>query len=372
MRLRSALPVARPSTTPSTVTDPLVGAISPASIRIVVVLPAPLGPSSATISPRATSKLTSSTAMREPKRRVRRTRGDHRRPRVELVESRRHQQLAPGAEEERGGRQCAGAAELDRADLVAVAVVDVGIRDRERHPEVAVAIDGGRADRRPDERQLAVCRLPSSARSSAASSTKCVDLAAFDVPLEHERARRVVLPEHRLAGLEDEEEAAGRIDERQAAVEREVQLAIVLLTGAPQVAERPVRRRRASVYSVMSAARSPAATSGSTCRCTAAMPMPFSTKLSMEMRGLRPAGQREAADRKPTGVKIWMRSRPSGRVGDDERAVRRDGERRRIDDPARPRRRSGRSPRSSSARRRCRSTACARRSKTKYWPDADC
>ena len=71
MRLRSALPVARPRRIPSMVTDPLVGAISPASIRIVVVLPAPLGPSSATISPCATSRLTSSTAMRAPKRRLR-------------------------------------------------------------------------------------------------------------------------------------------------------------------------------------------------------------------------------------------------------------------------------------------------------------
>ena len=39
-------------------TDPLVGAINPPSILIVVVLPAPFGPSSATISDRATSKLT--------------------------------------------------------------------------------------------------------------------------------------------------------------------------------------------------------------------------------------------------------------------------------------------------------------------------
>src|SRR5262245_66639686 len=51
--------------------DPLVGAIKPASIRSVVVLPAPFGPSSATISDRPTSKLTSLTAVRAPNRRVR-------------------------------------------------------------------------------------------------------------------------------------------------------------------------------------------------------------------------------------------------------------------------------------------------------------
>ena len=45
----------------------------PPSIRIVVVLPAPFGPRSATISERATSKLTFWTATREPKRRVRLT-----------------------------------------------------------------------------------------------------------------------------------------------------------------------------------------------------------------------------------------------------------------------------------------------------------
>src|SRR3989475_4189422 len=71
MRLRRSVPVARVSCTPSMATVPLVGAMSPASIRIVVVLPAPLGPSSATISDRSTSKLTSSTTAREPKRRVR-------------------------------------------------------------------------------------------------------------------------------------------------------------------------------------------------------------------------------------------------------------------------------------------------------------
>ena len=50
---------------------PFDGAIKPASIRSVVVLPAPFGPSSATISDRLTSNDTSRTAVRAPYRRVR-------------------------------------------------------------------------------------------------------------------------------------------------------------------------------------------------------------------------------------------------------------------------------------------------------------
>ena len=54
----------------------------------------------------------------------------------------------------------------------------------------------------------------------------------------------------------------------------------------------------------------------------------------METRALARPGSEKPPIGKPTGVKIWMRSRPSGRIGDDKRAVRRDGERRRVDDAA--------------------------------------
>jgi hypothetical protein len=47
-------------------TFPLVGRILPTIMLNVVVLPAPLGPSSPTISPGATARPTSSTAGREP------------------------------------------------------------------------------------------------------------------------------------------------------------------------------------------------------------------------------------------------------------------------------------------------------------------
>ena len=60
---------ARPSargSVPSTRTAPAVGAWKPSRISIVVVLPAPFGPSSAVTSPAAAVKLTSSTAVKPP------------------------------------------------------------------------------------------------------------------------------------------------------------------------------------------------------------------------------------------------------------------------------------------------------------------
>src|ERR1700722_15925835 len=56
---------------PVTYPCPSVGTISVVSIRTIVVLPAPLGPSSPKTSPRRTSKLTLSTAVKAPKRLVR-------------------------------------------------------------------------------------------------------------------------------------------------------------------------------------------------------------------------------------------------------------------------------------------------------------
>ena len=53
---------------PSTVADPDVGEMRPASMRIVVVLPDPFGPTKPTTSPAGTSKLSPSTATTSPKR----------------------------------------------------------------------------------------------------------------------------------------------------------------------------------------------------------------------------------------------------------------------------------------------------------------
>ena len=51
---------------PSSRTSPVLAATKPATIRKVVVLPQPEGPSSTTISPSAMSRLTPSTAMARP------------------------------------------------------------------------------------------------------------------------------------------------------------------------------------------------------------------------------------------------------------------------------------------------------------------
>src|SRR5438094_533857 len=54
---------------PTTVPEPPLGSKMPHSMRMVVDLPAPLGPSTPKISPRLTCRDTSFTAVSEPKRR---------------------------------------------------------------------------------------------------------------------------------------------------------------------------------------------------------------------------------------------------------------------------------------------------------------
>jgi hypothetical protein len=56
----------RATSQPSIDTLPEVGSSTPSTMLIVVVLPAPLGPKSPTISPRATRNETSSTATVSP------------------------------------------------------------------------------------------------------------------------------------------------------------------------------------------------------------------------------------------------------------------------------------------------------------------
>ena len=65
IRARQARPPVR-GLAPSTWTVPADGARKPSRISIVVVLPAPFGPSSAVTCPEATSKLTSWTAVNRP------------------------------------------------------------------------------------------------------------------------------------------------------------------------------------------------------------------------------------------------------------------------------------------------------------------
>ena len=68
IRRRISTPFAGVSGSPQTVADPELGARSVASVRTVVVLPAPLGPRNPKISPRSISNDTSSKATRSPNR----------------------------------------------------------------------------------------------------------------------------------------------------------------------------------------------------------------------------------------------------------------------------------------------------------------
>src|SRR6185503_20058470 len=63
---RLAASGSRARSRPAIVTRPEVGFSSPAMMRMVVVLPAPLGPRKPWISPAATSRLTPSTAVKSP------------------------------------------------------------------------------------------------------------------------------------------------------------------------------------------------------------------------------------------------------------------------------------------------------------------
>ena len=59
--------------------------------------------------------------------------------------------------------------------------------------------------------------------------------------LENQASCRVVFLKQWYSCLEDEEETTGRIDERQAAVEREVQLRVIFVTGVSEISDRPIR-----------------------------------------------------------------------------------------------------------------------------------
>src|SRR5437762_4484957 len=100
-------------------------------------------------------------------------------------------------------------------------------------------------------------------------------------------------------------------------------------------------------------------------------PMPFSTLLSRTTRAFRRPGRRNPPMRKPAGVKIWMRSRPVGAsattkvpFGSTANAV---GSMMRPSSP--PMWTISHALDCSASTPK---TTCERRSKTKYWPDADC
>src|SRR5262245_49774805 len=144
--------------------------------------------------------------------------------------------MSAAREEETGWADDARCAELHRAPLVAVRVEDVSVRDDARIPELSLRIDGGSADDRLNEGNLAL--FHSSRRPTRGlRRDEVVDLPPFDVPFEYELTARIVFAEHRLTGEEDVIEAAGRIDERQSAVERQVQVALLLVPRRPQTSD---------------------------------------------------------------------------------------------------------------------------------------
>ena len=241
--------LSRESSQPSTVTRPDEGSISPASIRSVVVLPAPFGPSSAKISPGTRSNETSSTATRVPNRRVRwwavrdtgRTSGAlpaKSAARVEFVTARRHQQAAILREEEARRADDSGGGELNRTALVSLRVVHVGKRAQSAR---STAVRGHRRPRRGRRVSRAAVRDPrraSSANAWAVAREIVVDLGTLDVPLvAASDAVSVVLPKHRTARQEHVEVPAGRIDERKPDVERKVKVAVLFVAGVAQPAE---------------------------------------------------------------------------------------------------------------------------------------
>ena len=254
MRLRSRGALLEVSVSPPMLMVPPLGRISPASIRSVVVLPAPFGPSRAKISPGASSKETSSTATRSPKRRVRcdavsidepRRPRSSRRPRIrivfvfvdpfvsswlrpELVAARRDQQAAVGGEEEARRADDAGGGELHRPDLVARDCR----RRRCRAPTARsrAALADPRRRRGPRAAPAALRGRPPGASASASAARRDTDPVRVPSMCRSNRkvAVAVVLAEQRPAAEEDVVEPAGRIDERKADVQREVEVAILL------------------------------------------------------------------------------------------------------------------------------------------------
>ena len=160
-----------------------------------------------------------------------------------------------------------------------------------------------------------------------------IQLDALDVPLEDERALRVVLAEHRAPGQEHVEVPAGRIDERKAGVQREVEIAVLLEAGARAAADAAQRASRSAEYSVNSAPLSGWLMSSVVPVCWSE-PTPFSTRLPMVTPG-RPAGQDEAAGADARRAEELNALLPRGASATTNDSVGRDVEPARLDDAPR-------------------------------------
>jgi len=187
------------------------------------------------------------------------------------------------------------------------------------------------------------------------------------VPLEEEASLPVVLPEHRNARLEDVVEAAARVDEGQARVQREVEIGVHFVPGAPERADRAVGVRRGRTPSLVSRFR--ADSSAVTIPCTEATCAAQHDVLEGDA-GRRPARQSEPPSCRPLDENTWMRSRPPGASAttNDPPARRRMP---RIKHPAGLLADVDQLPRGGLPGVHP-NTAWARRSNTRYWPDESC
>src|SRR5262245_15847345 len=87
-------------------------------------------------------------------------------------------------------------AELHGPRLVTLRVVNVGVGNDEREPQLSQRIDGGGTNNRLNERNLAILDLSRRPRRGLRRD-EVVDLPSLDVPLVQEVPARVVLAEHR-------------------------------------------------------------------------------------------------------------------------------------------------------------------------------
>src|SRR5829696_2220979 len=154
---------------------------------------------------------------------------------IELEETWSDEQPVAGCEEKTGRRDDVDAAELHRADLVALGVEHVSEGVGERDPQVTAAVDGCRAHGRSHDRELAVPPRP----GRREGRDDAVGFGPLHLALEQQAAVAVVLAEHRNTGMKHVEESAGRIDERYAAIQREMQIPVAFVSRRAQLPERP-------------------------------------------------------------------------------------------------------------------------------------
>src|SRR5262245_27433495 len=153
--------------------------------------------------------------------------------RIELVAPRCYEELAAASEKQAGRANGSGAGELHGSNLIAIGVVDVRERHGERNPQFAGRADTCCPNDGCDKRNLAI--LYATARPAGRLTLEDgIQFQPFDVALEDQRSRGAVLAKDRPAGDEHVVVAAGRIDERQPGVHRDVDIAIVFEPGGPQ------------------------------------------------------------------------------------------------------------------------------------------